>query len=90
MIDRGQVCSPGGIAMPDVSGSTRLEGGGVDVGAYERGNRQVTGVVRLGSGGPDLLLGTSGDDILCGYGGNDELVGMAGVDTSAAPMVPTR
>ena len=80
LIDRGQVCSPGGIAMPDASGTTRLEGNGVDIGAYERGNRPVTGAVRLGGGGANHLQGTNGDDILCGFAGNDDLLGLAGDD----------
>ena len=80
LIDRGQVCSPGGIAMPDASGTTRLEGNGVDIGAYERGNRPVTGAVRLGGGAANHLQGTNGDDILCGFAGNDDLLGLAGDD----------
>ena len=91
LIDRGQVCSPGRDRDARCSGSTRLEGGGVDVGAYERGNRPVTGVVRLGNGGPNLLLGHEPATTSCAAMGatTSSWVWLVWI-TSAAPMGPTR
>src|SRR5262249_28484479 len=45
VIDRGIVCSPGGVADPDAAGHHRLAGPSVDLGAYEHGARKPTGVV---------------------------------------------
>ncbi|HXJ66937.1 MAG TPA: choice-of-anchor Q domain-containing protein [Actinomycetota bacterium] len=80
LIDIGLVCSPGGVAIPDAAGNTRLAGPGVDMGAFERNAGPVTGVALVGTGGPDSLNGTPGADILCGMGGNDELDGDGGGD----------
>jgi len=79
LLNVGQVCSPGGVAMPDASGHNRLYGASVDLGAYERG-AGAPGLALLGTSGPDTLTGGSGNDILCGYGGNDKLSGGAGND----------
>ena len=80
LIDKGQVCSPGGVAIQDASGNTRLRGASVDMGAYERGASTATGVARVGTSGANVLTGTSGADILCGYAGNDKLTGKGGPD----------
>jgi len=80
LIDAGQVCSPGGVAIPDAAGHTRLAGPSVDMGAFERDGGPVTGIAVVGSGGPDSLNGTPGADILCGMGGNDGLEGGGGRD----------
>jgi len=80
LIDKGIVCSPGGVANPDAAGMSRLAGMSVDLGAYEYGAGPITGVIRLGTSGNDVLTGSSGNDILCGYGGNDRIAGMAGND----------
>jgi Ca2+-binding RTX toxin-like protein len=82
VIDKGVVCSPGGVADPDAVGKHRLAGASVDLGAYERGAAAPTGVVRVGgdSAGGDSLIGTAGADILCGNGGTDFLNGKAGND----------
>jgi hypothetical protein len=74
LIDRGVVCSPGGISIPDAAGRHRLTGASVDMGAYERGAGTAGGVVRRGTSAGEKLMGTSGRDILCGYGGNDTAV----------------
>lgn len=80
LIDRGVVCSPGGVADPDVRGRSRLAGAQVDLGAHERGAGAVNGIVRLGANGGDALTGSSGGDILCGFGGADDLSGRGGDD----------
>ncbi|MCY7419202.1 MAG: hypothetical protein LH650_12045 [Chloroflexi bacterium] len=80
LIDKGQVCSPGGVAIQDASGNTRLRGASVDMGAYERGAGPATGKARVGTSGANILTGTSGADILCGYAGNDKLTGKGGAD----------
>ncbi len=80
LINKGQVCSPGGVAEPDAAGNARLFGHSVDIGAYERGASPPTGIALVGTSGPDTLTGTSGADILCGMGGNDTLNGMGGSD----------
>lgn len=78
LIDKGQVCSPGGIASTDAAGRHRLAGRSVDLGAYERGAGSASGVVRLGTSGSEKLRGTSGRDILCGFGGDDTLCARGG------------
>lgn len=78
LIDKGQVCSPGGVANPDAAGKTRLSGMSVDMGALERGAAAISGAVVLGTDGPDSLLGTGGNDIVCGYEGADTLHGYEG------------
>jgi hypothetical protein len=75
VINKGVVCSPGGIADPDIAGNHRLAGPTVDMGAFEYGSVVPTGVVMVGTAGPDSLVGTAGSDILCGYGGADQLSG---------------
>ena len=80
VIDKGLVCSPGGVANLDASGHGRLHGASVDLGAFERGASAPTGVALVGTSGANTLTGTSGDDILCGMGGNDTLNGNAGND----------
>lgn len=80
LINRGVVCSPGGVADPDAAGHHRLAGASVDLGAYEYGAVTPTGVVLVGNGAADPLIGTDGADILCGMGGADLLKGMGGAD----------
>ncbi len=80
VIDKGLVCSPGGVANLDAAGHGRLHGASVDLGAFERGAGTPTGVALVGTGAGNTLTGTSGDDILCGMGGNDTLDGKAGND----------
>jgi Ca2+-binding RTX toxin-like protein len=80
LIDAGQVCSPGGVAITDAAGHTRLAGPSVDMGAFERDAGPTTGVALVGGGGPDSLVGTPGADILCGMGGDDKLEGGGGRD----------
>jgi hypothetical protein len=80
LIDRGLACTPAGAASPDAAGRARLAGASVDLGAFERGARRPTGVVRVGTSGTDVLAGTPGADILCGLGGNDALSGRGGND----------
>jgi hypothetical protein len=80
LIDRALVCSPAGIAQPDARGHARRSGPGVDVGAFEYGATAPTGVVVVGTSGPDSRSGTPGADIMCGYGGGDHLWGMGDWD----------
>lgn len=80
LINKGQVCSPGGVANLDAAGNGRLFGMSVDIGAYERGAGVPTGVALVGTSGNDTLTGTPGNDIICGMGGNDTLYGMGGND----------
>jgi Ca2+-binding RTX toxin-like protein len=80
LIDRGIVCSPGGVANLDAAGKGRLAGESVDVGAYERGARLPTGTSIVGRPGRDALKGTSGADIICGMRGRDRLRGRGGGD----------
>lgn len=80
LIDKGVVCSPGGIANLDAAGHGRLKGSSVDLGAYEVGAGTPSGKAVLGDGAGNTLDGTSGADILCGYGGKDTLKGKAGND----------
>jgi hypothetical protein len=80
LIDRGLVCSPGGVANPDAAGHARLSGPSVDIGAFERGAASPTGEVLLGTAGGDTLSGTAGADIMCGMGGADDLRGGGGGD----------
>jgi hypothetical protein len=80
LIDKGLVCSPGGVANLDPAGHGRLSGPRVDMGAYEYGAGTPSGVARVGTSGANTLNGTSGDDILCGYAGNDTLKGKGGRD----------
>ena len=80
LVDRGVVCSPGGVVNLDAAGHGRLFGPSVDIGAYEQGAGAPTGVAMVGSGGADALTGTGGADILCGMGGADTLRGGGGDD----------
>ncbi len=80
LIDKGVVCSPGGIANLDAAGHGRLDGPRVDMGAYEHGAGTPTGIARVGTNSSNTLDGTSGDDILCGYDGKDTLRGKGGRD----------
>jgi Ca2+-binding RTX toxin-like protein len=80
LINRGSTCSLGGAADPDAAGRHRLNGPAVDIGAFENGGPAITGVVRVGTDGPDTLSGTPGADILCGNAGNDVLRGGRGAD----------
>jgi len=80
VINRGSTCSPAGTADPDAAGHHRLAGPTVDLGAYEYGAVNPTGLVLLGTPGSDALNGTAGADILCGYAGGDTLRGNGGND----------
>ena len=80
LIDRGLVCSPGGVADPDAAGRHRLAGPTVDIGAYEVGAEAPTGIVVVDDAGSRLIRGTAGADILCGDGGADALYGAGGPD----------
>ncbi len=80
LIDRGVVCSPGGVATVDAAGNSRLAGPTVDIGAYEHGAVAPNGMVFIGTNAADTSLGTNGRDILCGYGGADILEGNGGND----------
>jgi Ca2+-binding RTX toxin-like protein len=80
LVDRGLVCSRGGVVMADAAGNARLAGRSVDIGAFEHGSKPPSGVARVGGPGADRLTGTAGADILCGDGGRDRLVGKAGRD----------
>ena len=79
LIDRGDTCSPGGVAGPDAAGRNRLFGPAVDIGAFEW-NAGPPGVVEVGTGSADTLTGGPRADILCGGGGNDTLLGGGGPD----------
>jgi Ca2+-binding RTX toxin-like protein len=80
LINKGQVCSPGGVADPDAANRHRLSGSSVDIGAFERGGPVINGLVMLGTDGADIQNGTLGADILCGYGGTDTQNGSGGND----------
>ena len=80
MINKGQVCSPGGIANPDAKNLNRLNGSSVDIGAYEQGSGAVTGMILVGDNNSNNQSGTAGADILCGYGGQDLQSGADGND----------
>lgn len=80
LIDAGLTCSPGGVAVPDQAGRSRLAGARVDMGAIERGAAPADGKALVGTGGADNLEGSSGADILCGMGGDDSLSGFSGPD----------
>jgi hypothetical protein len=80
LINKGQVCSPGGVANPDADGNHRLFGTTVDIGAFERDGVAPTGLVLIGSNGPNNQFGGNGADILCGYGGDDQQFGGPGND----------
>jgi hypothetical protein len=79
LIDKGDTCSPGGVAGPDAAGKDRIHGAAVDVGAFEFG-AGPPGVVEAGTSGPDTFFDGPRPDILCGYGGDDELFGTNGAD----------
>ena len=78
LLNKGIVCSPGGVAIPDAAGNNRVQGATVDIGAYERGAAAATGQAFIASGSP--VVGTSGDDIICGSNSADSLDGAGGND----------
>jgi Ca2+-binding RTX toxin-like protein len=80
VIDKGSVCSPGGVAAIDAAGRARLRGSSVDMGAFEHGASMPTGAAFVGASGADTFVGTAGADIMCGYGGTDHLDGRGGND----------
>ena len=80
LIDKGQVCSPGGVANPDAAGHHRVAAKSVDIGAFERGAGAVTGIILLGTPANDTQTGSAGSDILCGYSGADTQRGLGGND----------
>jgi hypothetical protein len=80
LIDAGTTCSPGGVAIPDQAGRSRLAGPRVDMGAFERAAAPADGKALVGTGGDDNLEGSAGADILCGMGGDDSLSGFSGPD----------
>jgi hypothetical protein len=52
LINKGQTCSPGGVANPDADNNDRLFGPNVDIGAFERDASATSGLVLLGTNGP--------------------------------------
>lgn len=80
LIDKGIVCSPGGVANLDAARHGRLAGSTVDIGAFERGAGKPTGEAFVGGSGNDSLRGTNGADILCGLGGRDDIRAGGGAD----------
>ena len=80
VIDKGMVCSPGGVAELDAAGHGRLAGSSVDMGAFERGAGAPTGIAVVGTNASNTFTGTPGADILCGMGGDDHLDGQDGND----------
>lgn len=80
LINKGLVCTPGGLSNLDAAGHARLAGPTVDIGAYEFGGGPETGRAFVGGPGPDSLLGTPGADIICGLGGADYIDGEGGND----------
>lgn len=81
MIDAGETCVAGGFSRTDGAGRFRVAGPAVDIGAFELGATAAgSGIVRLGTDGPDRLRGTRGRDILCGFGGVDDIDPDAGSD----------
>ena len=80
LINKGLVCTPGGVSNLDAAGRSRLAGPTVDIGAYEFGSAPETGRAIVGGPGMDSLLGTSGADIICGLGGADFIDGEGGND----------
>ena len=80
LLNKGQVCSPGGVANPEAANRHRVSGASVDIGAYERGAGTINGVVILGTNATNSQNGSPGADILCGYGGADTQNGMGGND----------
>ena len=80
LIDKGLVCTPGGVSNLDAAGRSRLSGPTVDIGAHEFGAGPETGRAFVGTGGADNLFGTNGADIICGLGGADFIDGEGGDD----------
>ena len=80
LINKGQVCSPGGISNPDAKNLNRLKGSTVDIGAYEQGSGSVSGSVIVGDDNSNSQTGGAGADILCGFGGQDLQNGAEGDD----------
>jgi len=80
LIDRGLVCTPGGLADPDAAGNHRLAGRSVDIGAHEHGSVPATGIVLMGDDAPETFGGTPGADIFCGFEEADSIDGKGGAD----------
>jgi RTX calcium-binding nonapeptide repeat (4 copies) len=67
----------------DAANRFRLEGHGVDIGAYELNSLRkgtIPGRNKSGTTNADVLAGTDGTDILCGLGQNDGISGGKGAD----------
>jgi hypothetical protein len=81
LIDAGLVCSPAGLSRADAAHQERVEGGRVDIGAYELGSQPAQpGVTHFGTSAGESMAGTSGRDVLCGMGGDDTISGNGGND----------
>jgi Ca2+-binding RTX toxin-like protein len=80
LLDRGIVCSPGGVAAPDAAGNDRVFGTSIDIGAHERGAPDTDGQAYVGTSGQDTQTGSMGNDVFCGLGGADILDGAEGND----------
>ncbi|HUG87547.1 MAG TPA: choice-of-anchor Q domain-containing protein [Actinomycetota bacterium] len=74
-LNSGADCEPS-----DQRGVPRPQGGGCDVGAYERAFCAGVLVNVVGTSGPDVLRGTEGVDGILALGGNDRVRGGGGND----------
>jgi Ca2+-binding RTX toxin-like protein len=81
VLDKGEICTPGGLSRSDAAGRFRITGHSLDLGAYELGAGAVPkGSNIFGTNGPNKLTGTSSSDIICGFGGADTIRAGRGAD----------